>query len=284
MRSTSLFRRRRESHRTGGAAAPSQPEGFDPGSFFAGIVWHQRWEMYRDVHTPGLNPVATILDRAAVPEDLTGRTVLDIGTWNGGCAFECARRGAARVVGLGPEDPEQTGFCRIQRQLGLTNVDYVKGSVYDIDRSRLGTFDVVLLFGVIYHLRYPLLALDKVYEVAAQDLFVESHVIDRYFLAGGETTPRRLARLSRRLPRTPLWRFYQFDELLGDGTNWFGPNLCALKAAVESAGFAIRHGSAWNDRAALWARKAERQFRPFGRFGDADCLSISVKPQPGASR
>lgn len=265
------------SHRTGSVAAPPKPDGFDPGSFFAGIVWHQGWEMYRDVHTPGVNSVATILDRAAVPEDLTGRTVLDIGPWNGGFTFECARRGAARVVALGPEDPEQTGFSRIQRQLGLTNVDYVKGSVYDMDRGRLGAFDVVLFFGVIYHLRYPLLALDKIYDVAARDLFVESHVIDQYFLAGGETRPRRLAALHRRLPHTPLWRFYQFDELLGDGTNWFGPNFCALQAAVESAGFAVHHSSTWNDRAALAARKTERQFRPFGRFGDVDCLSISVK-------
>ena len=128
MRTPGLFRGRKKD-RTGSVAPPPKPEDFNPDSFFAGIAWHQRWEMYQGVYTPGRNPVAEFMDRASVPVDLTDRTVLDIGTWNGAFAFECARRGARRVVGFGPEDPEKTGFNKIRSQLGLTNVDYVIGSV-----------------------------------------------------------------------------------------------------------------------------------------------------------
>jgi tRNA (mo5U34)-methyltransferase len=233
------------------------PDGFDAESFFSGIHWHQRWEMYQGVFTPGRNPIAEFLDRATVPHDLTGRTVLDIGTWNGGLAFECARRGASRVVGFGPEDPDQTGFHKIRRQLDATSVEYVQGSVYDLDPGRLGTFDVVLFFGVIYHLRYPLLALDQIYKIATGDLFVESHVMDDYFLMGEETRPRKLA---RRFSGTPLWRFYEHAELGGDASNWFAPNLCALKGAIRSAGFSIGHCHTWDDRAAVAAHKDERPF------------------------
>ena len=64
----------------------------------AGFVWHQRFDLAPGVATPGVSSVEFLLNRAGVPADLTGLSVLDVGTTNGGCAFEAERRGARRVV------------------------------------------------------------------------------------------------------------------------------------------------------------------------------------------
>ncbi|RME70243.1 MAG: hypothetical protein D6781_06735 [Verrucomicrobia bacterium] len=75
----------------------------DPGTadeLFAGIHWHQRWEIAPGLFTPGRNPVAPICDAAGLPARLDGLRVLDVGAWNGCFSFECERRGAAEVVAL----------------------------------------------------------------------------------------------------------------------------------------------------------------------------------------
>ena len=60
------------------------------------------------------------------------------------------------------------------------------------------------------------------------------------------------------LCQTALWQFYQFDELNQDGSNWFGPNCCGLKAAISSAGFIVDHEHCWGHRVAFGAKKGER--------------------------
>ena len=77
--------------------------------------------------------------------------------WNGGFTFECVRRGAAHVLAFGPDDSDACGFNKIKKQLGIKNVEHLRGSIYDA--SALATYDIVLFFGVLYHLRYPSLAL-----------------------------------------------------------------------------------------------------------------------------
>ena len=71
------------------------------------------------VFIPGRNPVEDILNYAGVPLDLSGKSVLDIRASNGGLSFECARRGATRVVAFGPDDPDTTGFAKIKQILDL---------------------------------------------------------------------------------------------------------------------------------------------------------------------
>lgn len=60
------------------------------------------------------------------------------------------------------------------------------------------------------------------------------------------------------------WEFFRYGEVEGDTSNWLGPNTCALRAAIESAGFTIHHPHAWGQRAAMAAKKAQRQFLPDG--------------------
>ena len=48
----------------------------------------------------------------------------------------------------------------------------------EITPERFGFFDYVLFFGVLYHLRHPLLGLENVCAVTRGVAFIESYVID----------------------------------------------------------------------------------------------------------
>jgi tRNA (mo5U34)-methyltransferase len=196
--------------------------------------WHQRWEVYAGVFTPGRNPIAEMCAAMQLPADLSGRRVLDIGAWNGCLSFECERRGAAEVLALGPEPPHRSGFDTLRRLLGSTHTRYELGSIYDLDPDRIGSFDVVLCCGVLYHLRYPLLGIDNLRRVCRGELFVETHLADA-----------RFSLLRRKLRSLPLWHFYRRDELENDSSNWFGPTAFALVEALGSAGFRTSHVEAW---------------------------------------
>lgn len=233
------------------APAPSQ---FDAGEFFSGVHWHQRWELFDGVFLPGRNDVAELMSRAGVPADLSGARVLDIGAWNGGFSFECERRGAAEVVAYSLENPDHTGFNRLRELLG-SRASYQVGSVYNLDAKLLGQFDVVLFFGVLYHLRYPLLAADKLREVTRGALFIETHVIERCFIPAGMTAEQAvsLKSVSAALTQTPVWQFYRRDELNNDPSNWFGPNIPAVVEGFGSAGFDVKVRDQWGWRAAFVA-------------------------------
>jgi len=98
----------------------------------------------------------------ALPADLRGRTVLDIGCNAGFYAIEMKRRGADRVVGV-DHDPDYLEQARFAAGVLGVEIEFRELSAYDI--AALGErFDVVLFLGVLYHLRHPLLALDLIRE------------------------------------------------------------------------------------------------------------------------
>ncbi|QDU87537.1 tRNA (mo5U34)-methyltransferase [Pirellulimonas nuda] len=233
------------------AAAPA---GFSAESTFKGVLWHQRWEMFDGVTVPGRNDVATLCDAVKLPADLTGKRVLDVGAWNGCFSFECERRGAREVVAMSLEDPEETGFNRLKHALD-SDVQYLTGSVYTLSPEQLGTFDVVLFLGVLYHLRYPLLAIDRLRGVSAGDVYVETHVVDNHkWLRGPWAKLTQLVGGST-LRATPLWRQYREFELhKDDQSNWFGPNVSAVVEAFDSAGFKTSHTGSWQSRAGFLAK------------------------------
>jgi tRNA (mo5U34)-methyltransferase len=227
---------------------PPAPPGFDPQRFFEGNHWHQRWEMFQGVFTPGHNPIDAMCDDMQLPHDLRGKRVLDIGAWNGCLSFECERRGAAEVIALSPEEPEYTGFERLRQALGSTRTHYRVGSVYNLDPAELGYFDVVLFCGVLYHLRYPLLGIDNLRRVARGDIYIETLVSNWYMTRKPPPTGwhavlrslRALWRPPQPLPPPVAWRFFRGDEYEGDPSNWFAPTPDAVAHAFESAGFAVR--------------------------------------------
>src|SRR5215207_6966081 len=106
----------------------------------------------------------------AIPQDLTGKSVLDIGCNGGFYSIEMKRRGAARVLGVDFDD-DYLAQARFAADVAGLDIEFRRLSVYDV--AALGErFDIVLFMGVLYHLRHPLLALDLVREHVVGDLMV----------------------------------------------------------------------------------------------------------------
>jgi tRNA (mo5U34)-methyltransferase len=228
------------------------PAGVNIAKIFQQIhAWHQRWEIFEGVFTPGRNPVCELLDGVGLPKDLRGLRVLDVGAFNGCFSFECERRGAAEVVAMDLQDSRDLGIDTLSSLLG-SKVRFEQGSVYSLDQAKLGEFDIVLFLGVLYHLRYPLLALDKLRKVTKRTLFLETLVIDHRFIEGGKDF-QALRDYHPALPNVALWQFYKGGELANDQSNWFGPNIRAVLDGLESAGFSPRLYSTWGDRAGFQA-------------------------------
>jgi tRNA (mo5U34)-methyltransferase len=197
-----------------------------------------RWEVFPGVFTPGRSPVLDLLANAGVPEDMTGLRVADVGAWNGCVGFECERRGAREVVAISLEDPEWSGFNFLKSALDAGCTRYERGSIYDLSPDRFGIFDIVICFGVIYHLRYPVLGIDNLRRIAGGDLFLESHILDDYFLDfSDDNSSHSLVSIDPRLENSALLQFYKGAELEGGASNWFSPSLSAMAGLVETAGF-----------------------------------------------
>jgi tRNA (mo5U34)-methyltransferase len=237
------------------------PSKFDMIRFFEGIYVFQQWEIFPDFITNGVKSVAQTMDALQVPQDLAGKRVLDVAPWNGFFSFECVRRGAAEVISLGPDDPARTGYDKTRDILEITNCKYYRQSVYDLSPDIHGTFDVVLFLGVIYHLRYPLLALDKIYDVSNESLYVDSAIIDDF--VRDTTISAELAQKilsdGRVFHSLPIVYFTKSEET-GDFCNWFMPNKRCLQDFVESSGFKIDHCTDDGQWAWLSAIKGQRRF------------------------
>ena len=207
------------------------------------FYWHQGWEVFPGIATPGRSLVATLMANAKIPRDLSGLRVADIGGWNGCVGFECERRGAAEVVVLSLEDPEKSGFNFLLDLTGSERTHYVQGSVYDLDPAKLGLFDAVICFGVLYHLRYPVLGIDNLRRIAMGRLFIETQILDHAVInPNGDTEPLgRLADFS-------FLQFYKGKELAGDASNWFSPSMSALSGLIETAGFTVNSMSLADSR------------------------------------
>ena len=216
--------------------------------------WHHILRFDHGVTTPGAYDPGDLLARLKLP-DLRGKRVLDVGARDGFFAFECERRGA-QVLAVDHSDPDLTGF-RVAREIYGLTAEYRQANVYDLDARELGQFDVVLFLGVLYHLRHPLLALDRLRELCGQLLVVESLVCDAAFHVGYEQA-RPLAELAPGAHELPLAQFLPVGRFHADATNKWVPNLAGLRALVEDAAFAVRSAETWGDRALLQATPDEQ--------------------------
>jgi tRNA (mo5U34)-methyltransferase len=170
---------------------------------------------------PGLIGVEALRARVRafpIPEDLIGRRVLDVGAASGWNAFEMERRGA-EVVAV---DCVEYSELREVGELRGSRIDYRLLDVDELDPAGIGTFDYILFFGVLYHLRHPLLGLERICALARDSVFIESFVADG---------------LGERSDACTM-EFYETDELGGQIDNWFGPTTKCLMAMCRSAGFA----------------------------------------------
>lgn len=199
--------------------------------------WYHRIEVAPGVLTPGINDSQMILESLDLPRDLSGKRILDVGARDGFFSFECERRGAAEVVAIDYLTPEETGFP-IARELVGAQVELRQANVYDLDPEEFGTFDLVLFLGVLYHLRDPMLALDRIAGVSRGKLIVETQMIDDALLTE-DGDFKRLVDLDPELERVPLMQFYPGRILNNDPTNVWAPNEVCLAAMLEESGFAV---------------------------------------------
>jgi len=185
--------------------------------------WYHRIDLGDGIVTPGRADTkwGQTGDFIGMPSSLSGKTVLDIGAWDGFYSFEAERRGAKRVLATDQfawTTPEaKAGFTLARRALKST-VEDMNVDVMDLSAERVGVFDVVMFLGVLYHMRHPMLAMEKVASVTGGQLIVETHV--------------DLLDVTR-----PAMAFYPGSELSGDATNWCGPNPAMVLAMLQVAGF-----------------------------------------------
>ncbi len=182
--------------------------------------WWHTIDLGDGVHTPGKIPAGVHQTIAsAIPADLTGKTVLDVGAWDGYYSFECERRGA-RVTAIDNNLHLRghQGFHTAKRILD-SRVTFHEMDLFELPGKMQERFDVVLFLGVLYHLKYPLHALEILSSVCDELLVVESHYI-------------------RTLTNDPMMRFYPGTELRDDPTSWWGPNIPCIVDMLKAADFA----------------------------------------------
>lgn len=221
-------------------------------------AWWHSIDLGEGVVTAG-HRTAEELDRqwlALGLPDLTARTVLDVGAWDGYFSFRAEDAGAKRVVALDhyawsvdlagqeryleqcrrdgtrpapahtvsdlwkPDQlPGKAGFDAAHRARE-SRVESMVGDFMTMDLDRLGRFDVVLLLGVLDHLRHPLLALERLARVTRELLVIETEAVA---VPGFE--------------HHGFCEFFAGSELNGDGSNWWAPNRQALVGMCKAAGF-----------------------------------------------
>jgi tRNA (mo5U34)-methyltransferase len=212
--------------------------------------WHHTFHFPGGVSTNGGYDPRGLLEQIELP-DLTGLRVLDVGTRDGFFAFACERAGAREVVALDHVDPDVTGFEVARRILG-SKVEYARENIYQISREKYGSFDLILFLGVLYHLRDPLLALDRLRSVSDGRMVVESLVCDTRFFTGFEQTTT-LEAIAPALASIPIAQFLPSGRFHSDPTNKWVPNLTGLIALVEDAGFLVQRSALREDRGVVHA-------------------------------
>jgi tRNA (mo5U34)-methyltransferase len=216
------------------------------------IRWFHTIDLGNGIITQGEDASLKKLPRFHLPDRLDGKSVLDVGAWDGFFSFEAERRGAARVVAVDPacwREPAwgpngwgtRRGFDLAHETLG-SKVETLDVDIAAIDPSTVGAFDVVLFLGVLYHLPDPWPVLTAVAGVARERLILETHV-DLLHV------------------RRPAVAFYPDDELASDESNYWGPNVAMLVAELRALGF--RRITVYGESLAYRiARSAYRRLRP----------------------
>lgn len=192
----------------------------------AAVRWYHRMPLPGGIVTPGVSDAHRVVSRLRLPQSLVGKSVLDIGAWDGFYSFECARRGAARVLATdsfswsGESWGSKQGFLLARDALNLNGiVDDRDIDVMEISPERVGgVFDLVLFLGVLYHLRDPISAIERVASVCGGLLILETEI-------ALEWVPWAAARV------------YPSRELNEDDTNWYAYNIKALTGLLRRAGF-----------------------------------------------
>ncbi|MBZ5617462.1 MAG: DUF1698 domain-containing protein [Acidobacteriia bacterium] len=227
--------------------------------------WWHSFELPDGSTIQGVSELASQKMRIAqfpIPQDLTGKRVLDIGTWDGWFSFEMERRGAEVLAVDRFENPR---FYEIRNRLG-SRVEYRPLDIYEVSPRTVGYFDIVLFMGVLYHLKHPLLALERVCSVARDMAAVESFVLtERHGLSPAQE-------------QANLMQFFEDDDLGGQADNWCAPTAACLLAMCRTAGFARAELSNRHDYGAAVTCYRSWGSRPGAAAARAPELLAAVNP------
>jgi tRNA (mo5U34)-methyltransferase len=247
--------------------------------------WYHQIEIRPGIVTPGINRTAATLARLELPERCEGMRVLDIGVRDGFFSFELERRGA-EVVAIDYMDPADTGFP-VARDLLGSKVEYIVDNVYNVTPERYGTFDLVLFLGVMYHLRDPLLVLDRLWDVSNERalLALETQILDSALLLR-DGSFASLRDIDARLDELCLMQFHPGDALHGDHTNYWSPNSACTRALMETAGFEVMREIILGTRGIFVGRRVFEPTRVYHRriekatLADADADGVVAPGEP----
>jgi tRNA (mo5U34)-methyltransferase len=214
--------------------------------------WFHTIDLGHGIVTRGGDESPRKLGWIKLPPDLRGKSVLDIGAWDGFFSWEAERRGAASVLAVdsvawqepawGPNGYGTKRGFEIARRALNSRVEDLEIEFNRISPETVGVHDVVLLLGVLYHMKHPWLMLERAASVCRELLIVETHVDLLDF------------------PR-PAMALYPGAELADDASNWWGPNIRALRAMVREVGFRTVEVVHRERRAYRLARAAYRRVR-----------------------
>jgi tRNA (mo5U34)-methyltransferase len=195
------------------------------------------------VVTAGRHDPRLMLPRLHLPDRLDGLRVLDVGAWDGFFSFEAERRGGQVLATdhfcwSGPGWGSKAGFDLAHEALA-SHVDALDIDPMDLRPEAVGgTFDLVLLLGVLYHVKEPLTLLERVRAVTHGLLILETHC-------------------GLLLNRAPAAAFFPADELNSDTTNWWAPNIAATVGMLRATGFSrveVKYRTTLAYRAGRWVR------------------------------
>lgn len=188
--------------------------------------WWHSIDLGGGLVTPGAKPMQLMreeYENTFSGIEIAGRSLLDIGAWNGAFSIEAKRRGARHVTAL--DRPLYGDMAGVKASLEFA----IKTTGFEISTCErdieapgalqgLGSFDIVLFLGVFYHLVDPILALRQIYPIVGNVLIMETHV--------EPTTDHR-----------PSMIFYPGSELNNDSSNWWGPNIACVQSLLKTVGF-----------------------------------------------
>jgi tRNA (mo5U34)-methyltransferase len=188
------------------------------------LTWYHSIDLGNGIITPGRGNDKKRAEWLKLPASFKGKSVLDVGAFDGFFSFEAEKRGAKRVLATDSYAWSESHHWASKQSFDLakttlnSKVEEMIIDVLELSPERVGMFDVVLFLGVLYHMKYPLMALERVASVTREMIVLETLVDMLHY-------------------SQPAVAFYPDDEMFGDATNWHGPNPAAVKAMLHEVGF-----------------------------------------------
>ena len=192
------------------------------------LPWFHQLDLGNGILTPGKTLLHVLKARADVyfSRGIAGKSVIDIGCWDGYNSFEAKRRGASRVLATdhhvwsGKPYASRDSF-ELARAVLATEVEVMDIDLPDIGERTVGRFDVVLFLGVLYHLPNPYAGLQIAASICDELLVVETH-------------------LDALDVKQPAAIFYP-RGFGGDGSNWWGPNPACVLGMLQRLSFSAEY-------------------------------------------